>query len=117
VSYEVDVSGVDMSMTPAQSPMTIGLVWPGDIGPRQWYRLALAFDPSDGPRLPGDPPIYTNPDGTLLTVISEQYGLDPGTGEQFTQITIRDDSTLELPKGSGVIFLFTLNVVSTPSLH
>jgi hypothetical protein len=94
--------------------MIFWLKWPGDIGPLQWYRISLALEPQN-PRIPGDE-IYTNPSGTLLTVTSEQYGIDEN-GEQFTQFTIRNDSNYVVPAGSSVTFLFTVNVLSSPSRH
>jgi hypothetical protein len=118
MSYEVDTGGVDMSIASALgTKLTMGLKWPGDIGPHQWYRLSLSIDPGSSPALPGDPPIYTNPAGTFLTIVSEGYGINTD-GEQYTQFTIRNDSLFEVPQDSEVEpVTFTMNVVSTPSLH
>lgn len=115
MSYEVDVGGLGLSIgPPTDPPITFGLVWPGEIAPHQWYRLSIAIDPGSRPDLPADPPIYTNPPGTLLTVISEQYGVQDD-GQQFTQLTVRNDSVYDVPRGSQVTVTFTVNAISSPS--
>jgi hypothetical protein len=115
VSYEVDVSGWGYSIgaTKASNPVTVGLVWPSDIAPYQWYRLSIAIDPPYS-GLPGDPPNSTNTGGTLLTIIGEQFGIQEDN-QQYSQLTIRNDTDYSKLPGTYPVVTFTLNVVSTPS--
>ncbi len=112
MSYEVDVSGNDVTFSRGFDEI-FTTTWPNEIAPNQWFRLAIALDPSQGPALPGDPPYYINPPGTLLTVVAEKFGVD-GNGNQFTQIEVRDDTTFDVPNAI-VVLSFTINVISTPS--
>jgi hypothetical protein len=88
--------------------------WPDEIAPNQWSRCVIALDPFQGPDLPGDPPIYTNPPGTLITIVAEKVGTDDNG--QFAQIEVTGDSSF--PQPNAEIFIsFNVVVLSSPSHH
>lgn len=108
MSYEVDTGGYgpvtilqDDPNNPGGNDVTLGLVWPGEIASFQWYRLSLSINPSR----------EENPPGTVLSVIGERFGIQ-GDGQQYTEFTVRNESSTGSPFQASV---FTLNVVSTPS--
>jgi hypothetical protein len=89
--------------------------WPQEVERSQWYRLSVSLAPSSGPVLPGDPPIYTNPPGTLLTVVHEQYGI-AADEEQYARIVLRNDSDFSgYPKDFEMVVQFSINTLSTPT--
>lgn len=98
MSFEVDVSGVGeagfgiSTWTPG-SDSGLGVFWPGEIGPGQWYRLAPQLDGNNSP-------------GTSLLVKSEGVFIDGnGTHNAF----------IEIVNNGPNIAQFTINVISTPS--
>ena len=78
MSYEVDVGGLgpmtimeDDPQHPGANDVAVGLVWPNEIAPFQWFRLSLSLNPNTN----------QNPPGTRLRVISESFGIQ-GDGQQ-----------------------------------
>jgi len=114
VGYAVDVSGISTSIGGPGSVVTMGLVWNQEIGQDQWYRISIALNTPEFDGGPGAGEYYVNPPGTQLTVLSEQFGIQ-GDGQQYTQLTLRNDSNYQVHESATVAVIFTLNVVSTPS--
>ena len=101
MSYEVDVGRVGPITIGEGQQMAVGLVWPGEIAPSQWYRMAISINPSP----------EENPPGTSLVIVSERFGIQ-GDGQQFTEFTVLNNGNTGSPFMAAV---FTLNVISTPS--
>jgi hypothetical protein len=114
MGFALDFGGVSTSIGGPGSTTTVGLIWDQEIGQNQWYRLSIALDTPEFDGLPGAGEYYVNPPGTLLTVVSEQFGIQ-GDKMQYTQLTLRNDSDYQVPESATVAVIFTLNVISTPS--
>src|ERR1700722_2041550 len=116
MSYDVDFSGspvISIASKPG-TPARFSTVWPGEFAPRLFFALAISIEPEEGPRMPGDSPLYTNPAGTVLTLVSYQYAI---RGDNLQQIIweIRNDSNYEVPAGAEVNpITFTVNTISVP---
>jgi len=110
----VDAGGIETSI--GQDPgtvVTMGLVWDDEIGQGQWYRISIALNTPENDNQPGDGAgYYVNPPGTQLTIISEQFGIQDD-GQQYCQLTIRNDSVYAVPEHADVAVIFSLNVAST----
>jgi hypothetical protein len=114
VGYEVDVGGISTSIGDPGAVVTMGLVWDQEIGQAQWYRISIALDTPEFDGGPGEGEYYVNPPGTQLTILSEQFGIQDD-GQQYTQLTLRNDSDYQVRESAKVSVIFTLNAVSTPS--
>lgn len=117
MSYEVDVIGHGVTMPGTRPAVGFNISWSGEIDAFQWYRISLALDPPGGPHGPGDPPLYTNPPGTLLTIQSEGYGIQQNglQEQQYARFLIVNQSTFQRIPPAQVTVSFTVNIISTPS--
>jgi hypothetical protein len=117
MSYDVDFGGSPV-ISIASRPGTIAgfsTVWPGEFAPRLFFSLTISIEPSEGPRLPGDPQIYTNPPGTVLTLVSYQYAIREDEQQQINW-AVRNDSNYGIPPGAEVnAITFTINAIAVPS--
>jgi hypothetical protein len=112
VGNGVDASGISTSIGAPSDVVTMGLVWDQEIGQDQWYRISIALDTPSFDGGPGEGEYYVNPPGTQLTILSEQFGIQDD-GQQYTQLTIRNDSNYQVPESATVAVIFSLNVAST----
>lgn len=117
MSFDVDFGGSPVISIASQPGTVAGFstVWPGEFAPRLFFALAISIEPEEGPRLPDDPQIYTNPAGTALTLVSYQYAIREDNQQQINW-TIRNDSNYGIPQGAEVnAITFTVNAISIPS--